>query len=239
METPLRNSIKPKLFKTQNYWLPRWRPSYQRIKNVRSPDGKGYVPVEVEDATSKHWKYITMGGSILAGIALFLVAVAIYVLVSGESLIPQHPSHIAGPCGNSSAEARAMGCSFDQLMWAWYPKYCPHYANDRFLNAEPEQPWRFYTDPYAKIQATKDDWDKLLNNEIRVWGERREHLTHCVFMFLSVGQVVRDGTRYTPRQVDYEHLEHCAELMLEALRDDEHWYDVQTEAPLVFYNQDC
>lgn len=182
--------------------------------------------------------YILLGvaiaffGSILFG----LLGLYQYLATRNSST---YRDEVPNPCGNSTAEALALGCKFDQLMWAWYPAHCPHYANDDFLNAEPDQPWQFYINPYTRQVANEEEWVDAMDNKVRIYGERREHLTHCVFMFLSLGQIIRDGTKYTPRQVEYPHLQHCAELLLDALRNDTHWYDVQTQAPHVLYNQDC
>ncbi|KAJ5524670.1 hypothetical protein N7494_011320 [Penicillium frequentans] len=140
------------------------------------------------------------------------------------------------PCGSSSAQAWARGCSFDQLMWSWYPKHCPHYANDEYLNV---QDWKFYSDPYTKEVVDSTNWTKVLDNEILVYGERGEHLTHCVYMFLSLGQILYNGGRYTQRYIDYTHMEHCASILLEALQKDVHWHDIETFAGRVLYDQNC
>jgi hypothetical protein len=58
---------------------------------------------------------------------------------------------------------------------AWYPPSCPHYANDEFVEAED---WTIYYDKYGRTQVHGDDWEKVLSNEIRIYGGRREHLTH-------------------------------------------------------------
>lgn len=162
-----------------------------------------------------------------------------------ETTQPHHP------CGTSSAQAIALNCTFDQLMWAWYPPHCPHYANDAFLTAALDDgaPWQFYLDPKKEVPAEGENWRRMLDNEVDgVYGERREHVSHCVYMFLGVGMVLKERDegregRATERAVDYEHLEHCAGVLMEALRhgaDTERgWWDVQTKAPKVFYDQDC
>lgn len=147
--------------------------------------------------------------------------------------------HQDSGCGNSSAEAVLRGCSFDQLTWSWYPSHCPHYANDQFLNAEPGSPWIYYSDPYNKTQASGEDWAEAIDNKRQIWGQRREHLTHCVYMLLSLGQIIRDGTPYVPMLVSYEHLDHCSKVLLEALRQGESWHDVETRVPKIAYDQNC
>jgi hypothetical protein len=141
-----------------------------------------------------------------------------------------------GLCGNSSSEAKALGCTFDQLTWSWYPSSCPHYANDEFINAEK---WTFYLDKYGHQQPSDKDWERVMDNKLRLYGERREHITHCVYLMLSVGQIMRDGTPYAKKLLDYEHLAHCAELMLSTLRKDKHWHSMDTLVPFVDYDVTC
>lgn len=129
-----------------------------------------------------------------------------------------------------------MGCTFDQLTWAWYPPSCPHYANEEFINAEN---WVYYDDPHKKVPATSKSWTRALNNQQDLWGERREHLTHCVYVFLSLGQIIRDGTPYAPRLVRYEHLQHCAKIVLEALRESPRWHDLETLVGQTSYEEFC
>ena len=216
----------------------RW--TYREVDNIDPANEKPSASSNSENPAVLYRKSTVVAAATLVGIAFFAALSSYQAFASkGVAIPPSQKTPITGPCGNSSAEAHALGCTFDQLMWAWYPPHCPHYANDEYLHAEPEQPWRFYTDPYKKTLASGEDWVSALDNKVPVWGERREHLTHCVYMYLSLGQIIRDGTRYTPRQVDYEHLEHCASLLLESLRNDTDWNQIQTKAPHVFYDQDC
>jgi len=148
-----------------------------------------------------------------------------------------HDEKEAGLCGNSSAQAIARGCTFDQLTWSWYPPNCPHYGNDEFVKAEE---WKFYLDMQGKEVATGDNWRKAMDNEIQLWGERREHLTHCVYLMLSIGQIIRDGTPHAAKLVEYEHLDHCARIMLKSLKtNDKHWNSMETRVPFVDYSVTC
>jgi hypothetical protein len=169
---------------------------------------------------------------------VLLLALSIYNIYFSRSEVPKNANtHL---CGNSTVEALALGCTFDQLMWSWYPPGCPHYANDEFMNAEPENPWVYYVDPVKKIPLPEENWTKALDGEIPLWGEKREHSTHCVYMFLSLAQILQDrNARYVPRLVDYVHLEHCAGLILGELRKDPHRFEPGTVVPKVYFDQTC
>ncbi|KAL8895272.1 MAG: hypothetical protein Q9207_008234 [Kuettlingeria erythrocarpa] len=252
--------------------LPPWRTRYEKITSTTALNEKAPFP---EDGTRKkplHERKAFLIPALVLLIIFLLVVISLAayrVPVSSHaspptpaSSLPDHPtSHLRTPltetapphhpCGTSSAEAIALNCTFDQLMWAWYPLHCPHYANDAFAAAALDDgaPWRFYLDPKKQVPADGENWRRVLDNEVDgVYGERREHLSHCVYMFLGVGMVLKERDeggegRATARAVDYEHLVHCAGVLMEGLRHgaetERGWWDVQTKAPRVFYDQDC
>lgn len=162
-----------------------------------------------------------------------LMAIGIYEVTNAKTQDIDLPRET---CGNSTAEALALGCSFDQLLWAWLPPSCPHYANDEFLAAGD---WKYYVDPHGREEAVGENWAHALDNHKDLWGERREHLTHCVYLFLSLGQVIRDGTGYSNRLVAYEHLEHCTRIVLESMSRDKDWYKMETSVGKVSYEESC
>lgn len=172
------------------------------------------------------------------GILTLFTLCAIIVAIYSPFLLREATSNAISPvsCGNSSAEAISRGCSFDQLTWSWYPPHCPHYANEEFTRAEA---WTFFLDNQGEQEATGDWWRKAMDNEVRLWGQRREHLTHCVYLMLSVAQVVRDKTPAATKMLEYKHLQHCADFMLEALRQDKDWDRIDTRVPYVDYDIEC
>lgn len=140
------------------------------------------------------------------------------------------------PCGNSSAEALEAGCTFNQLLWAWLPPDCPDYANQEFIKAGD---WRYYTDTHGTQRATGEAWTAAMNNEIKLYGEKGEHLSHCVFMFWSLGKIVHEGTSYPPRLVSNEHLDHCVEYLLDELRRGDGWQKMENSVGRVSYEEYC
>ncbi|KAI0127133.1 hypothetical protein BJ170DRAFT_581941 [Xylariales sp. AK1849] len=145
----------------------------------------------------------------------------------------------ASLCGNSSSEALAIGCSFDHLTRSWYPPNCPHYTNNLFRTAEPKNPFRYYESLESTEPINDDDLFRLIESQGGVWVEKREHLTHCVYMLLAQAQIVRDGVNPVPILVQYGHLEHCASLVLETLRKDDEWHHKNSFTGPAHYNQAC
>lgn len=140
-------------------------------------------------------------------------------------------------CGNSSAEARQKGCTFDQLNWSWLPPSCPPYANDLFIHAE-NPGWRYFEALEGRNLVDGEKWDEVLNGDRRVFVER-EHLSHCVFRFLSIAQILRDGTPYHAKLADYRHSAHCANAVLESMRRDPEWFKIDTYSGIVSFRENC
>lgn len=173
----------------------------------------------------------------LATISALLVGFAI--IHSNFSTSQKSSSVNPRPCGNSSAEARANGCTFDQLLWSWIPPNCPHYNNDDFKAFED---WKYYVGKDGKKEVKVDggdDWEKVLNNELDVYGANGEHLTHCVFMLLGMAKIVTEGLPTIPKMTEYPHLEHCAHHILKALKDIPDFNKLNSLAPYVNYKQTC
>jgi len=172
--------------------------------------------------------FIVVGSLTLASV----VGLVIFFVSRGWHSSDSHPQHY---CGNTAVEARAAGCTWDQLMWAWYPPHCPHYANEEFIAADD---WKFFSDPWGTV-ATNDEWEQGLNNEIQLFSRHGEHLTHCLYLFLSVGQVLRDGGPATPKLRNYEHLHHCVKMLLPVVHGHENYTLINTKNPKVSYEEYC
>ena len=145
----------------------------------------------------------------------------------------QTPSRV---CGNSSSEALALGCTFDSMSWSWLSPTCPRYASAEFAAADE---WKYYIEPHDRIIASSENWTQALDNQVSLFGERREHMTHCIYTFLSLAQVVRDGTQTHPTLSSYGHIQHCAKVVLESLKRDKDWYTVDTDMGKVSFDEGC
>jgi hypothetical protein len=171
-------------------------------------------------------------------VALFVVTVALIAIVAGLSSYIQHQrspkmtnhytysTHVttptknndkSHPCGSSAVEARARKCTFNQLTWAWIPPSCPPYTESEFVSAE-SKPWVYWQDLERTTEVKGPAWEEMLDGERAVFSEKREHLTHCVFMSLALAQLLHSGGAYWDKLVDYEHHEHCAKMLLGEIR---------------------
>jgi hypothetical protein len=64
------------------------------------------------------------------------------------------------------------------------------------------------------------EWEEVLDGERAVLSERGEHLTHCIFMYVSLAQLLSSGGPYWKKLVGTEHHEHCAKMLLRELWED-------------------
>lgn len=219
---------------------PWWNWSYQRLST--DTDSVEKQPENTDDENERQpvniQQYQRTKLALRNYIVYLLVAIGGIAILVGFGVSGQHRRGDSSPrlCGNSSAEALSLGCTFDQLTWSWYPPKCPHYANDEFLSFEQ---WNYYDDRHNKIPVSAENWTRALDNKQKLWGERGDHLTHCVFLFLSEGQIIRDATPMPSKLVEYEHLVHCSKYLLKALRKDPTWHSLETLVPDAQFDVYC
>ncbi|KAE9379515.1 hypothetical protein N431DRAFT_460768 [Stipitochalara longipes BDJ] len=89
-------------------------------------------------------------------------------------------------CGNTSAEAIAVGCEFDILSYSWMPPQCLDrdtaeefedwlISNDRY-----QGPWPFFTDETGKERVIDKETLSHRTNTL-TWTTEEEHLGHFPF----------------------------------------------------------
>lgn len=63
---------------------------------------------------------------------------------------------------------------------------------------------------------------EAINNEIPLYTEWREHVSHQVYNFSSLAQVIRDSMKMHPSLNSHEHIRFSVEVPIESLRRDEY-----------------
>jgi hypothetical protein len=126
-------------------------------------------------------------------------------------------------CGSTPAEARALGCKFDIMSFAWTPPACyDHSFSQAFLKKN--GPWVFYLDHNATMPLA---FDTLSDYDV-VWTEHSYHVVHCLYAWERIHQaylgpsISEDGMGYgkqggrklLPREMgSINHTEHCIGLV--------------------------
>jgi hypothetical protein len=134
-----------------------------------------------------------------------------------SSLRPQDLAIQDMHCGSTPAEARALGCIFDVMSFAWTPPACyDHAFSQEFLARN--GPWIFYLDHNATMPLP---FDTLSDYEI-VWTEHSYHVVHCLYAWERIHQAYLGPTatedmgkrKLLPREMgSINHTEHCIGLV--------------------------
>ena len=156
-----------------------------------------------------------------------LLVVALTALFSFEFMRSRAPAKISSTpksCGNSTSEARAMGCEFDVLSYTWLPKECIDYETISefrdWIHSKDRQfsEWPFYADREGK------QWipDEVRLSEFTwryIWTTKEEHLGHCAFMSRRLHRAALGNFRLYVRGDGVHHTIHCSEMLLDNINE--------------------
>ncbi|PTB75322.1 hypothetical protein M440DRAFT_1402852, partial [Trichoderma longibrachiatum ATCC 18648] len=138
---------------------------------------------------------------------------------------PKPPSMSELNCGNSSTEARAMGCVFDLLTNNWMPEYCADPITDaeyREWVLDPSRQlgsWAFYHDEQAQKQvASEEALSDLVGSHIYTTTEN--HLAHCAFLARRMHRLVTGDIAAVAHNT-LAHTLHCTRAILKAVESNE------------------
>lgn len=147
----------------------------------------------------------------------FLLAIAVTTLIC--FLIRPFPPRITQTktlrCGSTSAEARALNCTYDVLSNIWVPTPClDRKGLDEFKQLAQ---WQAYETREATRQLTEDEMGDVVSPNT-YFTPIREHMVHCALMWRRLHRGYQEDQRYLDLHVkNIEHTMHCTELMMELL----------------------
>ncbi|OQD81354.1 hypothetical protein PENANT_c028G10104 [Penicillium antarcticum] len=119
-------------------------------------------------------------------------------------------------CGNSTAEAQALGCDYDPLAGCWLHEKCPHDFTHEFAHFNDGKPFVYYYDEAATRQMK--DYNEVGRNPDFYWTSIREHLVHCLYLLRRGHDVHMRGDRLDTMLGDLEHVDHCTDMLANWLR---------------------
>lgn len=174
-----------------------------------------------EDSSKKVQNVLQLTRQHVLGLLGVAILIAVTVLLSQLFFRDLEVIHHSLHCGNSTEEARALGCEFDILSYTWTPKECyDKETADEFrqwLNL-PERfprPWPFFAD------KNKTEWvpsEEALSERVHMmsYAPQEEHIGHCIFMMRRMHRINAGGARMNSRFGKYSHTEHCTNVTLDA-----------------------
>ncbi len=167
------------------------------------------------------FSFRSIGLTIVAAAVTFLLGMTIGWLAS-PSRAPR--SSVAtsnvSQCGNSTAEARALGCTFDLLAFAWWPAACledhaelSHTFDDWISSPERQRPWPFYYDPEGtRPVATLDELSEAVG--VDIWTTPEYHVGHCSLWWRLVHLSAEGRIAANLWAGEYHHTLHCSNMLM-------------------------
>ncbi|KAF7114712.1 hypothetical protein CNMCM5793_009663 [Aspergillus hiratsukae] len=200
-------------------------------------DSTTYIPRTREHHLGRRKIIYALCGAAIASILWSLGVIALMtsrLWTTTATTFPQHPSgrdniHILH-CGDTPAEARAMGCKFQIHTYAWVPAPC----FDGVLQKEwlDIRDWEYYTDKY--------DQGEPVNISVALAGERNlystwgQHIEHCAFTWRKFTRAqAGSGVLLTNRDLSYEHAHHCSDAL--RTKFEHPWEEVNTKVTVEFH----
>lgn len=174
---------------------------------------------------------------------LWTVSVLIAVKLFAVTTVVQN-TDIAAPeervgCGSSSAEAEAMGCTFDPLVTSWLRPECPRDGTEEYLNALQKFNLSYWHEDENGGPGDRKvpDWEHFSHMDGEYyWSTFYEHLFHCVYMIKRIIHVERRNGRLDTIAHHIKHTDHCIDFIMEGLaKAPEELLGFQrTEAPIAY-----
>ena len=206
------------------------RPSQKRYEKIPQEAGEVTKTADfVEDASlaelsytgsrRKHFHTVLIGIIAVATISLmWLITFSASTLALGN----HESSRNELDCGNTTTEAKTLGCEFDLLSYTWMPKGCI----DRETSAEFEEwvrnperqfgAWPFFADAEGKERIL--DIDALSERAgLKTHTTQEEHLGHCTFMLRRLQRSQKGRTMKTALD-GIDHVIHCSNEILRGLK---------------------
>ncbi|KAH7323275.1 hypothetical protein B0I35DRAFT_407649 [Stachybotrys elegans] len=121
-------------------------------------------------------------------------------------------------CGNTTAEARALGCSYDLLSATWWPAACQDQSTAKefedWLRApERVRPWPFFYDKEGTRHIeTLEEMSEMAGKDI--WTTQEFHAGHCILWWKRLHKSMEGRIATNIWAGEYHHTAHCTSVLL-------------------------
>lgn len=118
-------------------------------------------------------------------------------------------------CGQSVAEARALGCEYDGLSITWLPPTClDGPLTDEFNRAGPgpDGAWPYFRDKEGSMPLTLEETSFMADTGEGFWTSRGWHLSHCNFSWRKMYRAQKTGKMIHREKNNVHHIMHCGML---------------------------
>jgi hypothetical protein len=140
-------------------------------------------------------------------------------------------------CGTSNEEAIEMDCVYDHIAVDWLPRSCiDHELVREFDKAGPglDGAWPYYERDgtlslrHSFMPLNETDIDELAREGKDYYATREWHIVHCMFVWRKQFRAVSNGISIETWNNNEDHIKHCTEYILTALRVGARLEDIDT-----------
>jgi len=161
--------------------------------------------------TGRYWRFIAFGTF------TSLLAISFFVAATTQPRPTQQDdfTSLTKPhrCGNSSDDARALGCHFDIMSFTWsHPRCFDKKLMDEFLSLKN---WTWWDETDQNDGKPVPFKEVSLGQHTRLYVSWEYHITHCTFMWKKMHRAVLAGRPLDSYVGRIEHTMHCTKTLLE------------------------
>jgi hypothetical protein len=149
----------------------------------------------------------------LLGSIICLVLIQIYTTPRDDVSI------VSLGCGNSTREARELGCVYDPLATHWVPEPC--FDKDTLEDWKLEiGDWRGYNDTQGTQVLTLEEMSERVSPQA-YFNLGRGHVIHCLYIWRRQHLASQRGGFYSEqRALTYHHTLHCMDTIIQYIDGD-------------------
>lgn len=130
----------------------------------------------------------------------------------GDVILPEKTLTKTLSCGNSTTEARALGCKFDPLSFLWVPEPC--FDAEITKAYQKAVNWHGYNDSEGKEVLDLDAMSKRVE-PLHYFTSIREHVVHCAYMWQKQHRgYLKGGLYLVDNSASFHHTQHCSEVLM-------------------------
>lgn len=142
----------------------------------------------------------------------------IVILFQSNNTISRNPLTKILACGNSTAEARSLGCKFDSLSFLWVPEQCYDAEMDQAYQKAVN--WHGYNDAEGKEKLDLEQMSERVE-PFKYYTTAREHTVHCAYVWQKQHRgYLKGGFYLDDNSASFHHTRHCSEVLIESAEMD-------------------
>ncbi|RDW59543.1 hypothetical protein BP6252_12630 [Coleophoma cylindrospora] len=118
-------------------------------------------------------------------------------------------------CGNSIAEAEALGCVYDTVSVHWLPPHCHDAEVTKEFNHAgpgPDGQWYYYTDKEGTGLFTIEDLGSMFHTNGSFWVTHEWHIAHCTYLWRKQSRSRSTGITFEKVWDTPGHIAHCEKM---------------------------